>query len=237
MSSPLFASPHPVVIGHRGAPLSHRENTVDAFRAAWEQGATWVELDARLAADGVVVVHHDPVLPDGRPLVTLEARELEAHGVQRLDEVLGQLPAGLGVDVEIKNLPLEPDHDDGQRIVDAVAALLADEERPLLVTSFNPLTVEAARRALPAVPTGLLFPAGTTVTAAADVATEVGAALLGPEDAGLDAAGVTAARRAGFGLLVWTVDDPVRARELAALGVEALCTNDPAGVLAAIRRG
>ncbi|MEC7778667.1 MAG: glycerophosphodiester phosphodiesterase, partial [Actinomycetota bacterium] len=49
----------PLVVAHRGASLDRRENTVEAFEEAETQGADWVELDVRLSADGVLVVHHD----------------------------------------------------------------------------------------------------------------------------------------------------------------------------------
>src|SRR5947208_14930169 len=47
------------VIAHRGASARAPENTPAAFRAALEDGADGVELDARLTADDVVVVMHD----------------------------------------------------------------------------------------------------------------------------------------------------------------------------------
>ena len=55
-----------VVIGHRGASADFPENTLDAFAGAAAQGADWVELDVRATSDGILVVHHDAVLPDGR---------------------------------------------------------------------------------------------------------------------------------------------------------------------------
>ena len=42
-----------LIIAHRGASADHPENTVEAFVGAREQGADWVELDVRQAADGV----------------------------------------------------------------------------------------------------------------------------------------------------------------------------------------
>jgi glycerophosphoryl diester phosphodiesterase len=58
------------VIGfaHRGAPAPHqRENTLPAFRRALAGGASGLESDAWLTADGVPVLHHDGVLgPPGR---------------------------------------------------------------------------------------------------------------------------------------------------------------------------
>ena len=47
------------IIGHRGASASHPENTIEAFRAAAEQGAHGIELDVRRTADDVLVVYHD----------------------------------------------------------------------------------------------------------------------------------------------------------------------------------
>src|SRR6188472_1053934 len=49
----------PLVVAHRGARLTHPENTLVAFDAAVVGGADAVELDVRLTADGVAVVAHD----------------------------------------------------------------------------------------------------------------------------------------------------------------------------------
>jgi glycerophosphoryl diester phosphodiesterase len=52
----------PLIIGHRGASALAPENTLAAFRRALEDGAAGVELDVRLAKDGVPVVIHDATL-------------------------------------------------------------------------------------------------------------------------------------------------------------------------------
>lgn len=233
---PLFASL--TVVGHRGAPRRAPENTIAAFRAAAADGATWVELDARRGADGSVLVHHDPVLRDGRPVVGLDAAAAAAAGVTTLAQVLQSLPSALGIDIEVKNLPGEPDHDEDQRIVEAVARDLGRyrRDRPVAVTSFNPLALEAARVVLPQVPRGLLFAGGMHLAGAADLVQELDVGLLCPHHSGdgVDAAGVAAVHEAGAQVLVWTVDDPVHARALAAAGVDAVCTNDVAAVVAAL---
>jgi glycerophosphoryl diester phosphodiesterase len=51
-----------LIIAHRGASAEAPENTLAAFRRAIELGADGVELDVRLAADGVPVVIHDATL-------------------------------------------------------------------------------------------------------------------------------------------------------------------------------
>ncbi|HEY5886114.1 MAG TPA: glycerophosphodiester phosphodiesterase [Acidimicrobiales bacterium] len=64
---PAFGEdPDPVVIGHRGAAGHHPDNSLEGFAAARDLGATWVELDVRLSADGVVVLSHDRPRPPAR---------------------------------------------------------------------------------------------------------------------------------------------------------------------------
>lgn len=52
----------PLIIGHRGASALAPENTLAAFSRAFDDGADGVELDVRLARDGVPVVIHDASL-------------------------------------------------------------------------------------------------------------------------------------------------------------------------------
>ncbi len=92
-----------LVIGHRGAPRLARENTVESFAAAIAAGARGIELDVRRTADDALVVHHDPVLDDGRAIVECAGADLPPH-VPTLDLALDACRGAI-VDVEIKNLP------------------------------------------------------------------------------------------------------------------------------------
>src|SRR4051812_42376748 len=47
------------IIGHRGASFNAPENTMAAFRLAYEQGADAAEVDVHLTKDGQVIVMHD----------------------------------------------------------------------------------------------------------------------------------------------------------------------------------
>jgi glycerophosphoryl diester phosphodiesterase len=87
------------VLGHRGARLVAPENTIEAFRAALDEGADGVELDVRQTADGALVCFHDAALgrtTDGRGLLrehTLaEVASLDAGAWPRL--TWGRLDGG-----------------------------------------------------------------------------------------------------------------------------------------------
>lgn len=226
----------PVVVGHRGAPVAAPANTPESFAAAAQAGATWVELDVRRSADRVLVVQHDAWTVDGVAVVDLPAAALRERGVWALADVLGGLPEALAVDVEVKNLPGEPDYDEDQAVVGLLAEHLAAVRRPLLASSFNPLTVVTLREALTGVPVALLTSQRMAAEASRPLAAELGAQGWFPhvDTPGLDEAAFAAARRAGLATMVWTVDDAERAQQFARAGVDALCTNDPATLAAAL---
>lgn len=84
------------VEGHRGARGLVVESTLASFLAAFEVGATGVELDVRLTADGHVVVWHDPTLqadkcvPTGEDLIGARVDDLTLEQVRSVD--VGSLP-------------------------------------------------------------------------------------------------------------------------------------------------
>src|SRR4051812_20120603 len=101
----IFAEP-PVLCGHRGSGkgvvAGHRENTLGSYLAAVDAGLVWVEVDARLTADDVLVAHHDPVV-DGRSVAGLTAEETDGLGLMRIADLLAALPGHVAVDVDLKS--------------------------------------------------------------------------------------------------------------------------------------
>ncbi len=60
MTHPFFAEKrHPLILGHRGIPLLHQENTISGFRRAVELGIDGVEFDVFTTRDNRVVLFHD----------------------------------------------------------------------------------------------------------------------------------------------------------------------------------
>jgi glycerophosphoryl diester phosphodiesterase len=230
----------PLVLGHRGASAVAPENTVAAFTRARELGADGVELDVRRTADGVLVVHHDPEIPDvgliaSMPFAAL--REAAPH-LATLDEAMLAC-RGLVVNVEVKCLPWEPDADTDGSVMRATIDAIGAHDGMLIVSSFDLAAVDRARAAAPELATGWLVH-GQEVSVAAERAAAHGHPWVNPDgvaarQAGAD--GIRAAHDAGVLVSVWTVDDPAAASELARAGVDVIITNVPDVVLAAVAQG
>ncbi len=224
---------HPLIIAHRGASASARENTLEAFHLAVAQDADGIELDVRRTADGVIVVHHDPDVAGLGPLagVAFERLRTEAPWVPTLDEAL-PVTGDLLLDIEVKNDPSEPFHDPDETVARAVArwAAALRLERRVVITSFDPGAVAAAQVEGPTVPTGLLVAPSTPVDSVLAAAAAAGHRWLLPHWAALasDASRLIAeAHRENLTVVTWTVDHPEVMRRLADQGVDGIITNDP----------
>lgn len=223
-----------LVIAHRGASRDEPENTLAAFRRAGVVGADGVELDVRRTADDRLVVHHDPVLADGRVIRETASADLPPD-VPELSAALDACD-GMFVNVEIKNEEFEPDFDPSDWIAHRVAADLHRRGNPTrwLVSSFRIETVDLFRRLVPSVRTAwLVYGPSAEVLERAAASNHVA---VHPKVELLTGPSVRAAHAVGLAVNTWTCDDPVRMRELIAWGVDGICTNLP-DVALATRRG
>ena len=244
----VFVEP-PVRCGHRGSGTGvvdgHRENTLGSILAAVEAGLDWVEVDARLSADDVLVAHHDPAI-DGRVVAELTADETDGLGLMRVADVLEALPARVGVDVDIKSSLEDALRARDRTTAARVADLLAGERvrRPLLVTSFDPAALLIVRERVE-LPIGLLtwsrFPLFHAIAAAAHLGADVVGphiesfpvvASAGPPAEHETAQAVDVAHRAGLEVLAWCPRDAAEARALVDAGVDCLVIDDVTAAVA-----
>jgi glycerophosphoryl diester phosphodiesterase len=213
------------VIAHRGASAANPPgNTLNAFAEAVTQGADWVELDVHLTADGEIVVHHDPVLADGRVLGELSAADLP-NVIPTLAKALAAC-SPLAVNVEIK-----PDGIDALRssLIAKVVELLQSQptSREFLVTSFDHDICDQVRALDPTLPTGLLNAHGESLQTDLDRAESAGHVAINPWYGIVTKEFVDRAHSLGIAVNVWTVDDPEQIRSLFEMGVDAIITNVP----------
>jgi glycerophosphoryl diester phosphodiesterase len=254
MSERPFSQDHPLIVAHRGASATYPENTLEAFEAAIGAGADAIEFDVRLTADGAPVVMHDATVDrttDGRgPVRAMSLAEIGALRVQASDgsthvptlhETLELVSGRIGIDVEIKNIPGEPDFDgQGQPVVEAVLEALTAVgfTGPAMVTSFNPWSVAWGREREPQLITGLLTDPGVEAPVALAFAREQGHPWVLPFSGMVTAAGPSwpaDVHALGMSLGTWVVDDTAAALALMRSGVDAVATNDP-GPLVVARR-
>ncbi len=233
---------HVLNIGHRGASAAAPPNTLAAFEKAVELGADGIEFDVHVSADGVPVVIHDFAVDgttdgSGRvaDLTLAELEELDAGStfdptfagerIPTLEEVLQHVGSRLLLNIELKTISL---HDNGlERAVIARVEQHGLDDRVLL-SSFNPLSLRRARRIAPHVPVGFLYGPGLPgPLRQAWLALAPPHAARHPEHEMVDAHYIAWARRRGYQVNVWTVDDPDEMRRLIGLGVDGIITNVP----------
>lgn len=232
--------PYPRWLAHRGAGALAPENTLAAFRLGAAHGWRGFECDVKLSQDGVLFLLHDSTLErttSGHGLAADLAwsalSQLDAgswHGPRFAGEALPTLAAlarwilanGYTLDLEIKPTP-GTEEATGTAVAQAVRRLWAGAAVPPLLTSFRPEALQAARQAAPELPRGLLldtlWDGWEGVSALLDCAAVITKHQL--MDAGLLGRLHAAGRRA----LVYTVNEPARAQELLALGVDGIITD------------
>lgn len=213
-----------LIIAHRGFALEHPENSLAAFRAAVDIGAGGIELDIHSSADGALVVHHDAEI-EGRPIARLTLAEIARHVLPNGEPVpvLGAALAAIGTSVEVfvEVKALDPAYDE------TLLAALRQGPAPgrYRVHSFDHRIVERLVRRQPSLVGGILsssYPMDPWAQLEAARARD-----LWQEAALLDRPLIAGAHERGYRVYAWTVDRPERARQLAAWGVDGLCTNRP----------
>lgn len=233
MSSTGWQTPlRPLILGHRGASADAPENTLAAFALAKEQGADGIELDVHLSLDGWPVVIHDQHLErttngygrvQGTPLT--ELKKLDAGNgeeIPTLDEVFSLLGRRFFYNVELKAYGWQ----DGG-LATAVAERIKAHRLELvtIVSSFNPFAVRQARWVLP--------PDVPVAAIRMNYAWMRFSHLIARGEADhphykmVNDRYMAWAKKQGYLVNTWTVDDPDEARRLAALGVNGIITNRP----------
>jgi glycerophosphoryl diester phosphodiesterase len=227
-----------VVIAHRGASAHAPEHTFASYDLALELGADVLELDLRLTADGVPVVVHDRTLErtadDPRRVAEVRLAELRrldpAVRPLSLEQVLARYGDSTRYLLDLKE-PSAP--------VEALVAESVARHRlgaRVQVQTFSRPGLRRARRCDPGGSLAQLYPPLTTSARVRWDLVRVAAfaAAIGPHSAAVDAALVQAAHARGLRVQPYTVNDPVEIERLLALGVDALITDAPERVRAAL---
>lgn len=189
----------PLVIAHRGACWDAPENTIEAFELAIEQSADYVEFDVRLRGRELVVCH-DPNPPETVPT---------------LDSVLAALSGRIGLALEVKHHALTG------RVLEALEEHRVEPDS-VIVVSFHPKAILETRRRRPDLRT-MQHVQRVPLRWAAQNAW--GAGFWDPR---ATRRRIERAQKLGLATTVYTVNEPGRMRDLAALGVTGIFSDRPA---------
>jgi glycerophosphoryl diester phosphodiesterase len=268
----------PIVIGHRGFAGVYPENTVASAVGAGLAGAEAIEIDVVPTADGTVVVFHDDRLSgresggltDTEGLIwetdtetVLDAEVLDSgETIPTLERLFEAIPAGLGVNVELKNpgsseVIVSEDLEDEtlatqkelwRPFVDRALDIAAEYENEILVSSFSEAAIAVTREYDSSIPVAYLL--WDSIERGLEIVREYDCEAIHPPydmvqgspffDDGVylddpdygDIDIVDVAHEEGRAVNVYTVGTWYQAEQLAAAGVDGLI-NDYPGLLTA----
>jgi glycerophosphoryl diester phosphodiesterase len=261
----VHAAPRILVHGHRGARALRPENTLPAFKYAIEVGADVLEMDVAVTKDNVLVISHDPHINAEicqgphpgvaiRQLTLAELREYDCGALKNprfpkqqpvpgtriptLDEVLA-LSAGNNVQFNIETKSF-PDHPELTPAPDIFATMMLDVirkhklESRCIVQSFDFRTLRAMKHQAPEIRLAALWEGATRPFP--EIASEALAGIISPEFVLVTPEQVKASHAAKLEVVPWTANSPEDWQKLIDAGVDAIITDDPAALIAYLKR-
>ncbi|HEX7404680.1 MAG TPA: glycerophosphodiester phosphodiesterase family protein [Candidatus Nanopelagicaceae bacterium] len=224
----------PRIYAHRGASADFPEHTREAYVAAIEQGADGFECDIRLTKDSIPILWHDSTLERmagvSGDIAALTIQEIRRHypQVMLLDELLDLATA------HKKDLAIETKHPvpTGREIESVLLAKL-DDRRPeiaesgieISVMSFSWFAIESVRRSMKEMNTVMLLnPRMAKITKRFTSAQTLGPSI---ELIRKKPQFISAAKKEGKRLFIWTVDAPEDVEFCALNGIDVVITNKP----------
>jgi len=244
--------PRPIIFAHRGDLAHAPENTLPSFQQALQKGADGVELDAKLTADGHVIVIHDTTVDrttDGKgriPSFTRDAiRKLDAGAwfdakfagtkVPLLEEVFELVGKDKMINIELTNYATPRDG-----LVLKVCELIKrhNNQSQILFSSFFASNLKIAAQTLPEIPRGLLAMPGLIGLWARSFGFMFGDyQALHPHISSASREHVQRAHRLKRRVHVWTANTPEEVNRLKEWGVDGIFTDDPQTAVRALGRG
>ena len=225
--------PYPRIVAHRGGGKLAPENTLGAIRLGASMGFKGVEFDVMLAGDGTPVVIHDETVDrttDGRGEVSkMTYAELSRLIIEKKEKILkfeeaGRLCRQLDVWANVEIKPAKgQERQTGVAVARMARALWQGASVLPVLSSFSVEALEEAQAAAPHLPRGCLvdkIPGDWRTTM-----TRLGCVSLHCNFKALNKELAAEIHRAGYSILLWTVNEPDDARRLFAMGADCIVTD------------
>jgi glycerophosphoryl diester phosphodiesterase len=238
----------PRIIGHRGACGYAPENTIESIHTAADMGIDWVEIDVKLTNDDIPIIFHDDTLDrttNGSGLVAEttyeDIRNLEAGSwfsdsfagvkIPTLEEMIDVLiERNLGLNLEIKPCPGR-EKETAEIALDMLSRVWDDHNR-LIISSFSHVSMEIARDMATDWHRGLLISENEDGGEFLpenwkDMADYLDVSTVHIPDALAIESNIEQISDYDKPVLVFTINDGTRARELQMMGIQAVFTDVP----------
>jgi glycerophosphoryl diester phosphodiesterase len=238
----LIAASRPLIIAHRGNSSVAPENSLPAFQSAIDAQADLIELDYHHSSDGIPVVIHDEILDRttdaeqlfGKPKLLIG--DFPAAELQKLDigAWFDNKFIGTRLPTLVESLDLIQAHSVTlieRKAGDAETLVRLLEQKKLIddvvVQAFDWEFVAACRRLSPRLALGTLSgkPANDEQIRAAAA---TGADLIVWDHKKIGSEQIALIHQLGKKAWAYTIDDPARAAQLLAAGLDGVITNKPA---------
>jgi glycerophosphoryl diester phosphodiesterase len=216
------------IIAHRGAPRERPENSLPGFELAVQQGVHGIELDVHATKDGAIVVHHDFAVRNGPLINTLTLADLHQYPLAPGVEI-PTLAAVLNLVAKAAPPPVVYVEVKGRGIELAVIEVLDHARVPTAVHAFDHRIAARVTAERPGIPTGILLDSYLVDPVGALKAARARDYWL--QWSFIDRELVRRVHDAGGRIIAWTVNERADADALAALGVDAICSDVAARLL------
>lgn len=210
-----------IVIAHRGASAYEKENTLKAFKKAFDLNARYLETDIQRTAEGKLILYHDYFLPDGKAVKDCTFAYLKRFNVPLLAELFETAPQDLFINLEIKN--------DGNiypqietQLFDFLNSSPSINKERLLISSFDFDTLKRVRALDGKIKIGVL-------TRDFDITKplELKAFSVNISHTRLTEDICLVCHKNGLKVLVYTVNDTALAKEVSAKGADGIFSDYP----------
>jgi glycerophosphoryl diester phosphodiesterase len=236
----------PAIVAHRGASRDAPENTIPAFKLAWEQGADAIEGDFHLTKDGHIVCIHDgntkkvagenlavskSTLSELRKLDVGSRRDKKFKGtvIPTIAEVFSTIPKGKKIFIEIKC---------GVKIIPPLLEEIKKsglKTEQIVVIAFNPKVIQAIKAKAPQYKASWLSgirkdKSGKITPSLEKVLTtlkQIKADGFSAARGVIDENFIKSVKEKGYEYHVWTVDDAKTAKRIKQCGANSITTNVP----------
>lgn len=228
------------IFAHRGFSGEYPENTMLAFKKAWEVGCDGIELDVQLTKDDVIVIMHDETIDrttNGSGSLrdytyeqlcrfNCSGRFDKKYGFQKIPTLQEYLDwvkdTELLTNIELKNSVYYYENLE-EKVIDMVRQYHLEDR--ILFSTFNLVSAVKCKRLIPEIPVGFLME--TRMDNIAGLAWGNDVEFYHPGMKVLTKEEIKNCHEKGIGVNVWTVNKKKHMKRMAEWEVDGIFTNYP----------